>query len=498
MERLIEILSSFRLSSVRNDIKGIAFEHFIHSYTRGTKNDLGQYFTPRHVVRMMVHFLKPAIGETIYDPFCGTGGMLIECFRYINQHIQDPHEREILRGHTLFGRDNSSAARIAMMNMIMFGDGHSNIEQGDSYSRHGAVKGKYDIVITNIPFSQETDAWVGYPVPPKGTKNGDSIGVQHCLESLKEKESARAAVIVPIGFLHKEALQEEREHILKNFDLERVVELSPKCFQPYTEQQTAILVVRRKRQTGKVQVTFPYYRVMNDGYSQDGYRVALPGENDMDRAMDDKGASLNPTQLGGGARFKQLNSYIPKDHLKLSELAKVTVGAGNISPKTKIADVKGGIHPIMMVADLAKKHIDYSLRESAYRITDEAVAKKSPYLFPKGSILIPITGKAALLNHRGLLHMPAYATSTLAGIEALESKLHPYCLFYFFLNFDVSAISYDLGYPGVNKSTLEDIPVPNYTDTQQQRIIDRVAECVRLSERLYQSHRRNIDTATPS
>lgn len=82
MERLMELLSSFRLSSVRDDIKGIAFEHFIHSYTRGTNNDLGQYFTPRHIVRMMVHFLKPQIGETIHDPFCGTGGMLIECFRY--------------------------------------------------------------------------------------------------------------------------------------------------------------------------------------------------------------------------------------------------------------------------------------------------------------------------------------------------------------------------------------------------------------------------------
>ena len=246
MERLIEILSSFHLSSVKSDIKGIAFEHFIHSYTRGTGNDLGQYFTPRHIVKMMVHFLKPQIGETIYDPFCGTGGMLIECFRFISQHIgSNARHKKILKKETLFGRDNSDVSRIAMMNMIMFGDGHSNIVRGDSYAVLGETKNKYDIVITNIPFSQSTDFCDGYPVFPRGEKNGDSIAVQHCLESLNKKRTARAAIIVPIGFLYKDNLRKEREYIIHNYNLDRIVELSPKCFQPYTEQQTAVLFVSR-------------------------------------------------------------------------------------------------------------------------------------------------------------------------------------------------------------------------------------------------------------
>ena len=247
MERLVEILSSFHLSSVKSDIKGIAFEYFIHSYTRGTKNDLGQYFTPRHIVKMMVHFLNPKIGETIYDPFCGTGGMLIECFRYINQHISSSRHKRILKEKTLFGRDNADVARIAMMNMIMFGDGHSNIVKGDSYAMLGETKNEYDIVITNIPFSQSTSFCDGYPVVPRGEKNGDSIAVQHCLESLSRKETSRAAVIVPIGFLYKDTLEEERKYILHNYNLDRVVELTPKCFQPYTEQQTAVLFISRGR-----------------------------------------------------------------------------------------------------------------------------------------------------------------------------------------------------------------------------------------------------------
>lgn len=482
LERLIEILSSFRLSSVKDDIKGVAFEHFIHSYTRGTKNDLGQYFTPRHIVRMMVHFLRPQIGETIYDPFCGTGGMLIECFRYLKQHMEDKRRNvDFLKRKALWGRDNSNAARIAMMNMIMFGDGHTNIEQGDSYSMLGKTRREYDIVITNIPFSQQTDFTSEYPVIPSGDKNGDSIGVQHCLESLKRTETARAGIIVPIGFLYKPQLEQERKHIFKNWEVERVVELSPKCFQPYTEQQTAIIVVKH----GKTGADFPYFQVRQDGYSQDGYRVPLPGENDIDRVMDDVGRRLQPAVK----EMKSLNVIVRKGEIPLGKIATVTAGAGNISPKTKIADVTGGKYPVLMVADLARNHIDYALDESVYKLTDQAVKNKNPHLFPEDTILLPITGKAALKNHRALLDMPAYATSTLAGIEAEEDHIHPYVLFHFFLGFDIEAVVYDLGYPGVTIDKLKGIPIPNYSSNRESDIIKRVSEVVELSRELKRKRR---------
>ena len=496
MERLIEMLSSFRLSSVKDDIKGLAFEHFIHSYTRGAKNDLGQFFTPRHIVRMMVYFLKPEIGETIYDPFCGTGGMLIETFRYINQRIKEPCDKLFLKQSTLFGRDGASAARIAMMNMIMFGDGHTNIQQGDSYASLDQTKNKYDIVITNIPFSQKTDFIEGYPVLPTGSKNGDSIGVQHCLESLKQKDTARAAIIVPISFLYKSELTAERQHIFKNWNLNRVVELSPKCFQPYTEQQTAILFIGRNQTDAP---HFPYYRVKNDGYSQDGYRIPLSGENDIDKVMDDKGMLANPVDATPPAPFKRLHLLRTDksgDRRTLGDVAKITAGSGRISPKTNLVDIQGGIHPIFMVADLAKRHTDYHLTESQYRITDHAVQEKKPHLFAANTILLPVTGKASLKNHRALLAEPAYATSTLAGIEANEARIHPFCLFHFLLNFDMERITYDLGYPGISTAILAQIPVPNYTSAQQQDIINSVTQCITLEKQLKSLHTR-LTTPNP-
>ncbi len=479
LERLIDILSSFQLSAVKEDVKGLAFEHFIHSYTRGTKNDLGQYFTPRHIVRMMVHFLRPQINETIYDPFCGTGGMLIECFRYINQHISSQRHKAILKNKTLFGRDNSSVARIAMMNMIMFGDGHSNIQQGDSYAMLDESKHKYDIVITNIPFSQTTDYAASYPVVPSGIKNGDSIGVQHCLESVKNKPSGRAAIIVPIGFFYKKELAAERRHIFKHWQIERFVELTPQCFQPYTMQQTAIMFLRRNTPLK----SYLYFHVKQDGYSQDGYRIPLPGENDIDKTMDGIGPKKILIETKEIARFKRIDLIVRKNEIPLGDIAQVTAGAGNISPKTKINDIISGTEPIMMVKDLARSHIDYSLDYSTFEINRSAIEKKSPYLFPQNTTLIPVTGQASLKNHRALLAVPSYATSTLAGIES-KGDFHPYCLFYFFLNYDVEKITYDLGYPGISTQTLVEIGVPNYTKKEAQDIIKRVSDAVELSKQL--------------
>ena len=486
MERLIEILSSFHLSSVNDDIKGLAFEHFIHSYTRGAQNDLGQYFTPRHIVRLMVQLLDPKIGEKIYDPFCGTGGMLIECFRYINQRTFDPEDLKILRQDTLFGRDLSDVARIAMMNMIMFGDGHSNIQRGNSFSMLGETKHEFDIVITNIPFSQSTDFYAGYPVVPSGEKNGDSVAVQHCLESLSQKSSSRAAIIVPIGFLYKDHVAGERRHILKNYNLQRVIELSPKCFQPYTETQTAVLLIHRKPKT---HVSFIYNKVKNDGFSQDGYRVPLPGENDIDKAIDGESGIRVKIENLENNKFKKLY-YIKSvdDCWELNEIAKVIAGTGRISPKTKLGDVNNGIHPIMMVADLAERHIDYCLTESSYKITDDAVLEKRPHLFPKLTTLIPTTGKASLKNHRALLGINSYATSTLTGIEARPNMIHPYCLFYYFLNFDIEHLTYDLGYPGITASTLKKCLIPNYNDKQQDEIIKKISNAIDNEIRLKKLH----------
>lgn len=485
LEKLVDILSSFQLSTIRDDIKGMAFESFIHSYTQGLKNDLGQYFTPRHVIKLMVDYLRPQLGEKIYDPFCGTGGMLIESFRYIQQHTpNDNKKRNILCQETVYGRDNSSVARIAMMNMIMFGDGHSNVEQGDSYRAFAGKK--YDVVIANIPFSQRTEFTDGYPVAPTTSeKNGDSIGVQHCLASLADKPSARAAIIVPIGFVYKKELRNEREYIARNFHLEQIVELTPKCFNPYTEQQTAILMLRRKRKTGGKTV---YYRVKNDGFSQDGYRVPISGYNDIDKVMEKEGGKDIEINDQDGWKYKKIEFIVRKGEKRLGELADIRSG-DSISPKTMLKYTNGGKHPIIMVADLASQHIDCYLDEIGAKINDVALEEKKPRLYPKKTIVIPTSGKAALLNHRAMLGEAAYLSATVTGITAKEGIIHPYYLFYWLLRWDTEEATYDLGYPGLSVDILKKVSIPLLTESKRQRIVDEITALVNLQKKLKKQHR---------
>lgn len=484
LEKLVDILSSFELSGIRGDIKGMAFEYFIHSYTQGLKNDLGQYFTPRRIIKMMVDYLNPRLGEKIYDPFCGTGGMLIECFRYIQNRIGGEAERKRLCQDTLYGRDISGAARIAMMNMIMFGDGHSNIEQGDSY-RALESGGQYDVVIANIPFSQETEYAEGYPVAPAGHRqSGDSIGVQHCLASLKDDGQARAAIIVPIGFVYKEDMRREREYIARHFCLEQVVELTPKCFNPYTEQQTAALMLRRRaKKTGKT----VYYYVKNDGFSQDGYRVPVAGGNDLDLVMEKQGGKAIVVGEADGWKYKKIVPAARSGWRALGDMAEVRKGDA-ISPKTQLQYTVGGTHPIVMVADLAANHVDYCLDACRLKINDAAVREKKPRLFPKDSLVISSSGKAVLLNHRALLDAPAYLSATVTGIVA-GAEVHPYYLFYWLLRWDSENATYDLGYPGLSKSVVESILIPMASAAEQQGIVDKVREAVGYQKRFKAIHR---------
>lgn len=196
---IMDKLDPLMLTDVDSDVKGDAFEYFLKA-SASTKNDLGEYFTPRHIVKTMVRLVNPQIGEKIYDPFCGTGGFLIESFRYIQRNMATGNEelQKILRKSTIYGNEITNTARITKMNMILAGDGHSNIQMKDSLAE--PVDGKYDIVLANMPYSQRTKHGHLYDLP---STNGDSICVQHCIRAIsRTAPNGRMALVVPEGFFY--------------------------------------------------------------------------------------------------------------------------------------------------------------------------------------------------------------------------------------------------------------------------------------------------------
>lgn len=285
IKKIVGKLNPLSLTDVDEDIKGVAFEHFIQK-TTDTQNDLGEYFTPRHIVRFMVRLLDPKFGESVYDPFCGTGGFLTESFKHISQQATHGHDTySKLHSETVFGGEITTTSRIAKMNMILFGDGHSGVKKQDSLKT--VTCEEFDNVLSNIPFSQKVDDdvldFVGYSV-----KDADQACVMRCFDSLKSGGSM--AIVVPDGFLVNRKHAELRRFIFGNSRVRFILKLPRGCFAPYTDAKTGIIYL-----TGKgVEKTEWFYRVSitNDGF--DSKRNPVLGITDLDQVLFFKTETLEP------------------------------------------------------------------------------------------------------------------------------------------------------------------------------------------------------------
>lgn len=302
LKRIINNLDPLNLINIDSDIKGDSFEYFLKQST-ATKNDLGEYFTPRHIVKMMVKLANPQIGEKVYDPFCGTGGTLIESFKHISTNMARTDDNwKRLREQTLYGNEITSTARITKMNMILVGDGHSGIIQQNSL-KHPAHN-EYDVVITNMPYSQRTEYGSFYEVP---TTNGDSICVQHCIEAVnKARDNGRMALVVPEGFLFRKDLQKTREYLLDRCVVKSVISLPQGVFLPYTGVKTDILYCTDVKQNVRQDKVW-YFNVRNDGYSLDNHRRKLKGENDLQKFLEYRNLDVQETSDVLGVGFSQVS-----------------------------------------------------------------------------------------------------------------------------------------------------------------------------------------------
>ena len=281
-------LSELNFTVADVDVKGDAFEYFLKNAYQGIKiKDLGEYFTPRDIVRTMVSMVNPTIGEKIYDPFCGTGGFLIEAFRYVSLRTQLTSEvSDILKKWTVYGSEIATTSRVARMNMVLYGDGHSNVYQQDSFA-HPVVQ-QYNVVLTNPPYSQKTRHGNLYPIP---TQNGDAIAIQHCLQSLKD--GGRAAILMKEDFLTKGGtIGQVRKLLLDSVNNISVVSLPRGLFEPYTPTKTSILYFEKG---GKRPTTF-FFVVRNVGHTL-GARQRSTDHNDLPNVLSAMSDSQNARHL---------------------------------------------------------------------------------------------------------------------------------------------------------------------------------------------------------
>lgn len=306
LKEIIDELDPLSLINVNSDVKGDAFEYFLRKSTVNKNNDLGEYFTPRHIVEVMVELVNPKIGETVYDPFCGTGGMLIQAFKHIAKRMADKEENwNKLKQDSVFGNELLNTSRLAKMNMILAGDGHSNIKEADSLSN--PIEDKYDCVITNMPFSQITNRHNHLYDIPAGKGKDNKIALQCAFKALKKGKNSRMAIVVPEGVLFRGDYQKMREYLIERANISRIISLPQGVFYPYTGSKANILYLENIKSDGdepwKRQKEFWYFEVKNDGFSLDAKRRKLEGEDDLRKLLTHKNDDDENLLNAGFKRF---------------------------------------------------------------------------------------------------------------------------------------------------------------------------------------------------
>lgn len=256
LEKLLQHFETYRLrnADAEADVLGQAYEYLIAQFADDAGKKGGEFYTPKMVVRLIVECLKPEEGMSIYDPTCGSGGMLLEVVHYLEGQGKNPDSL------SLFGQErNLNTWAICQMNLFLHDIDDAKVERGDTLLEPKHLTGEgvkairtFDRVLANPPFSLKNwghDVWSKgdtygrdrYGCPPKSY--GDLAFVQHMLLSLKEE--GLCGVVLPHGVLFRGGAEGRiREGLIRDDLVEAVIGLAPNLF--YGAGIPACILILRK------------------------------------------------------------------------------------------------------------------------------------------------------------------------------------------------------------------------------------------------------------
>ncbi len=297
LTQVVSQLNDLHLDRVDADTKGDLFEHVLRQIRQA--GELGQFRTPRHVIRALVRLVDPRIGETIYDPAAGTAGFLVGAWDHIRLANSSPAgieefeaegktirlglgdllNRDVvkhLQETTFYGADvDPQMVRLATMNLTLRGLESVSVLRRDALTRPldrsakaelGFPVGGFDVILANPPFSGRLDKdRIVEEVKIGSTAQTELLFLRYMLNHLKE--GGRCGVVVPEGVLFGSsgAHKELRRKLIDNNTVEAVLSLPGGVFNPYSGVKTSLVVFRRGGATGRV----IFLHADNDGFKLD-------------------------------------------------------------------------------------------------------------------------------------------------------------------------------------------------------------------------------------
>jgi Type I restriction-modification system methyltransferase subunit len=315
---IVSELQRFSLVDTDTDVKGEAYEQIVGSNLRG---DRGEFFTPRTVCDMTVEMLVALIGEDklrkpgafkILDPAVGTGGFLIAMVHKIKeifskQYTKPDQIRDLVKdvaNSNLFGSDFTQfLVKVAQMNMVMHGDGSSNIVNNNSLENPAkwnddTIKlGEFDLVITNPPFGtkirvDDPEILEQYELTkfdannPRNSLPPEQLFIERCLDFLKP--GGYLGIVLPDSILSNPGLEWLRKWIIKKTYIFASIDLPVETFQPHTGTQTSILILKKKTpEQEKYKEDYEIFMAIPEkvGHDRRGnpiYRTNIEGKIELD------------------------------------------------------------------------------------------------------------------------------------------------------------------------------------------------------------------------
>jgi type I restriction enzyme M protein len=307
LTQVVTLIDGLRLDQADADSKGDLFEHVLKQIKQA--GELGQFRTPRHIIRAIVQMIDPKIGETVYDPAAGTAGFLVAAYNHIRLANSSPDGIEeveidgkrIRRGHgdrlsraqferlsnaTFYGNDvDPKMVRLATMNLTLRGLANVRILKRNVLTSTldrqqkaalGLPQGGFDVVLANPPFSGKIDKDRIVDDVKVGTTTATEIlFLKYMMESLKP--GGRCGVVVPEGVLFGStaAHKEIRRQLIENNTVEAVLSLPGGVFQPYANVKTSVVFFQKGATTERVL----FLHADADGYKLDAQHET-PIKND--------------------------------------------------------------------------------------------------------------------------------------------------------------------------------------------------------------------------
>lgn len=357
----------------KSDAIGDAYEYLL-SIT-GAQGDVGQFRTPRHIIKFIVDVVQPGKSDTVLDPACGTAGFLIAAYNYVRmQHdgLDDEgnqngeqrltaDERKKLHGN-YYGYDiDPTMVRTATVNMYLHGFSTPNIEIHDTLTSDENWNQRYDVILANPPFMTPKGG-----IQPHGkfgvkANRAEVLFVDYIASHLKP--NGRAGIIVPEGIIFQSgtAYKELRKNLVEN-NLYAVVSLPSGVFNPYAGVKTSILLLDKELAAKKDEILF--VKIENDGYSLGAQRRKIAG-------------GQFPEALELIERFK--NGEELQTEFAHAVHRKEIAGSGdyNLSgDRYKIAVVRTDIkYPVVDLGEIAKFINGYGFKKNDWKVSGKPIIR---------------------------------------------------------------------------------------------------------------------------